>query len=181
MHEKANFCFELYKAFRTRNQKRLRKLNDQILKAAVLSFKKELFDLAVYSYVLSKVVSKPRFLAKEYDTIMNSIESSLHNIVDFAYADLEKWNRGVTILEKDIAALEKDDPRYVTTLIRKGRLKSAATMYAQGLSLSLCSELTGIEKQEILDYSGKTVMFERLREEKDIFERIKIARRMILE
>lgn len=181
MNEKANFCFELYKAFKHRNQKRLRKLNDHILKSAVLSFKKELFDLAVYAYVLSKVVSKPRFLAKEYKSITDSIERALHNVVDLAYADLDKWNRGVALLEKEITALEKEDPRYVTTLIRKGRLKSAATMYAQGLSLSLCSELTGIEKQEILNYSGKTVMFERLREEKDIFERIKLARKMVLE
>ena len=61
----------------------------------------------------------------------------------------------------------------------KGRLKVAATMYAQGVSLGLASEMTGIEKQEIMDYAGKTMMFDRVKDEKTVLERIKNARNLI--
>ena len=55
----------------------------------------------------------------------------------------------------------------------------AATFYAQGMSLGVASEMTGIQKQEILDYAGQTMMFDRLKEEKTIKERMKIARQLI--
>ncbi|MBI5047018.1 hypothetical protein HZC07_04800, partial [Candidatus Micrarchaeota archaeon] len=55
----------------------------------------------------------------------------------------------------------------------------AATMYAQGLSLGVSSQTTGLEKQEILDYAGETMMFDRLKDVKDISERMKFARKML--
>ena len=57
----------------------------------------------------------------------------------------------------------------------------AATLYAQGMSLGVASEMTGMEKQEILDYAGETMMFDRLKEEKPIAERMKFARKLIEE
>ena len=57
----------------------------------------------------------------------------------------------------------------------------AATFYAQGMSLGVASEMTGMEKQEILDYAGQTMMFDRLKDEKTIKERMRIARQLISE
>jgi hypothetical protein len=82
-------------------------------------------------------------------------------------------------LEKAIARLERRDPRFVVDLVTKGRLKMAATFYAQGMSLGIAAEMTGLEKQEILDYAGETMMFDRLRTEKGIAERMKAARKLL--
>jgi hypothetical protein len=57
----------------------------------------------------------------------------------------------------------------------------AATFYAQGMSLGVSSDMTGVEKQEILDYAGQTMMFDRMKEEKTIKERMKIAHQLISE
>ena len=82
-------------------------------------------------------------------------------------------------MEKYIGRLEEKDPRFVVDLVTKGRLKMAATFYAQGMSLGVAAEMTGLDKQEIQDYAGETMMFDRLKDEKGIAERMKTARKLI--
>lgn len=82
-------------------------------------------------------------------------------------------------IEKAISCFDSKDPRFAIDLITKGKLKMAATFYAQGMSLGVASEMTGMQKQEILDYAGQTMMFDRLKEEKTIKERMKVARQLI--
>ena len=148
-------------AFDKYNQKKLRKINDDLLKQAVVSFTKMLYQLAVLSYVLSKIISKPRFLKKENEVKMLEIEKAIQAMIQAENEEgaLNKFN---DIFEA-IKSLEKDDPRFLIDLVSKGRLKVAATAYAQGVSLGVASEMTSMDKQEIMDYAGKTMMFERKR------------------
>ncbi|MFA5050019.1 MAG: hypothetical protein WC501_03345 [Candidatus Micrarchaeia archaeon] len=178
MQEKKEFCRKIYSYFKNKNMKGMKKLNDQILKMAVIQFSKELFDLAVYSYILSKIISKPRFLSEEYREWLESIEIDLLTLPDSLEESKKEWNSSIQRLKKSILNLEKNDSRYVMNLIKKGEIKSAATLYAQGLSLGLASKIVGIEQQELLNYAGKTMMFDRISEEKDIFERVKNAKKM---
>ena len=67
----------------------------------------------------------------------------------------------------------------MVSLVNKGKLKMAATFYAQGMSLGVAADLTGLEKQEILNYAGESMMFDRLKDEKSISERMKAARRFL--
>jgi hypothetical protein len=169
-------------AFKKRNQRRLRKLNDYILRETAVDCNQVNFELAIVSYVLSKIVSKPRFLTKEFDECLYDIERSLEKIVRRMKRAEEKELLSLfKDVEKNIACLDKKDPRFVISLVMKGKLKMAATFYAQGMSLGVASEMTGIEKQEILDYAGQTMMFDRMKEEITIKERMKIARQLISE
>jgi hypothetical protein len=171
---------KILSAFRKRNQRKLRKLNDEVLRVAPLEFTVTNYNLAVYSYVLSKIVSKPRFLRKECEPCLKGVERAMEEIVnrmDGASDDelLSMFHE----LDKAIACLEEKDPRFVMGLLTKGKLKMAATFYAQGMSLGVASEMTGLDKQEILDYAGETMMFDRLKEEKSIAERMKTARKLL--
>lgn len=170
----------MYEAFKKRDQRKLRKLNDKILKTAVLEFSRKLYDLSVFSYVLSKIISKPRYVSKEMEKFMEPIEQDLKQMAKSAddYSE-EEWKIQVNILEKDIEHLEGEDPRFIISLMQKGKLKVAATLYAQGISLGLASEMTGMNKQDILDYAGKTMMFDRLKEEKGILERVRYLRKLV--
>ncbi len=138
------------------------------------------FNLAVFSYVLSKIVSKPRFLGEDCRAGLAGIERVFERLVE----RLDSANEAELLqifseLESAISQLEDKDPRFVVNLVTKGKLKMAATFYAQGMSLGIAAELTGLEKQEILDYAGETMMFDRLRDEKSISERMKDARRLL--
>jgi len=173
-------AFEILDAFKSRNQKRLRKLNDEILKEVTLDFSNTKYELAVFSYVLSKIVSKPRFLSRERVPSIRKIEDDIRDMAHVIgeveeQIILDKFRK----IEESISHLEQFDARFVRDLMSKGRLKAAATMYAQGISLGLASELTKIPKQDILDYAGRTMMFDRLKEEMPVKQRLKAARRIL--
>lgn len=174
--------YSIYLSFKKREQKRLRKLSDEIVKQNVISFTKQLFNLAVFSYILSKILSKPRYTDRAYAGKMADIEHALSEVAEkiegASDAEVEKL---FATLELSIHNLESTDRRFLIDLISKGRLKVAAIMYAQGISLGLASQLTGIGKQDIMDYAGKTMMFDRVKEEKDVKERLKAVRRIIEE
>jgi hypothetical protein len=167
-------------AFRKRDQRALRKLNDELLRVTAMDCDKVCFDMAVFSYVLSKVVSKPRYLGKEYEQSLKEIARIFQSIVDsLETSDQDGLLALFSNLEAAISRLEEKDPRFIVDLVTKGRLKMAATFYAQGVSLGVAAEMTGLDKQEILDYAGETMMFDRLKEEMKIEERLKTARKFL--
>jgi hypothetical protein len=173
---------KILSAFRKQDQRQLRKLNDEVLKAAATQFDFVSFNLAVFSYVLSKIVSKPRFLQPEYRSGLNSIASKLEASVNkLETASEQELKLLFSEIEKSITHLEEKDPRFIIDLVTKGKLKMAATFYAQGMSLGVAAERTGLEKQEILDYAGETMMFDRFKSEKSISERMKDARKLLSE
>ncbi|MFH1521255.1 MAG: hypothetical protein ABID61_06425 [Candidatus Micrarchaeota archaeon] len=167
-------------SFKARDQRKLRKLNDEVLKVSYLEFNKVTYNLGTLSYVLSKIVSKPRFLSSACSTSLNAIEKLLAKLAN--RIDVAQEDELLTIfsdLERTIAHLEERDPRFIINLVAKGKLKMAATFYAQGMSLGVAADMTGLDKQEILDYAGETMMFDRLKDEIKISDRMKIARRLI--
>lgn len=171
---------KILSSFRARNQRKLRKLNDEILKSTALDFDRIHFNLSVFSYVLSKILSKPRFLEKECEDCLKRIEEALEKLSEHIDSSSENEILDIfTELEHGIACLEEKDPRFVIDLITKGKLKTAATLYAQGISLGVAAEMTGLEKQDILDYAGETMMFDRLKDEKTISDRMKVARKLL--
>ncbi|MBD3389952.1 hypothetical protein GF415_03295 [Candidatus Micrarchaeota archaeon] len=168
-------------AFKERDQRKMRRANDTIMTLSASRFSKEMYELAVYSYVLSKVLSKPRFMSKKYSATHKEIQAILNSMVrDAKKRDKKAFRVAVKGLRTSIQTLESRDSRYIKTMIEKGRLKTAATLYAQGLSLSTASKLTGVESQEIMDYAGKTRMFDRVTGGKSLASRIDYARKMLL-
>jgi hypothetical protein len=167
---------EVLDAFLKKNQKKMRKTNDKILAELMLSFSKEMFRLAVASYVLSKILSKPRFYGRAYKEAFERMAQVLGHMERSA-GNPEGYNIAADNLEETIRQMESEDPRFVKTLMEKGKLKTAAILYAQGMSLSLAAEETGISKQDIMDYSGKTMMADRVAEAVRISDRVKKAKR----
>lgn len=170
---------EIFAAFKKKDAKKLRKLNDTMLREASLAYSKKLFHLAVVSYVLSKILSKPRFMEPGFRARISDIEKALGemSLCGEECTD-EEFRPRFAKLEAAIKNLEAGDPRFVIDLLSKGKLKVAATLYAQGISLGMSSEISGVEKQEILSYAGHTMMFDRLKEEKTAGDRLKALKRI---
>lgn len=170
----------LYSNFKKKNEKKLRKTGDDFLSEAIMRNSRLFFEFSVIAYVLSKILSKPRFLTDKYEKELAKIENLLKQIeagagkkTDEEFLDLIKK------IEVIINSMEAEDKRFFIGLLTKGRLKSAATMYAKGVSLGLAAEISGAGQQEIQKYAGDSMMFDRLKEEMDIRERIKKARKLM--
>ncbi len=176
--ESFDVASSILSAFQKRDSRKLRKLNDDLVKEAVIHFTKVMYEYAVLSYVLSKILSKPRFLTPQYAHTIDNISRRLNALSRSRDADERTALIRIKEVKSAIHDLERRDERFVLDLMTKGNLKVAATLYAKGVSLGTASEMTGINKQEILDYAGKTMMFDRIKEEKTLEDRMKIVRRL---
>ncbi|VVC01513.1 Uncharacterised protein [uncultured archaeon] len=165
-------------ALKERDVHAMRKVNDRCIDETAVKFSQHTYLFALISYVLSKVMSKPRFYtqsrAKEslarVALLLRSCESCAKK-ADYAGL-LSSQNRILLAIEK----MDDADRRFVKGIIAKGKLKIASTLYAQGISLGLSSEMTGTDKRELLLYAGQTMMFDRLHEKKTIGQRMKDLR-----
>ncbi|MFH1221731.1 MAG: hypothetical protein V1492_01465 [Candidatus Micrarchaeota archaeon] len=170
----------LYNNFKKRNEKHLRKLADDFLDESIMRPSKLFFELAVISYVFSKILSKPRFLTDKYKDEFNRMEQLIKQLNDgVGKKSDEEFFLLTKKVEDIINSIESQDKRFFIGLLAKGRVKNAATMYAKGVSLGLAAEVSGVGQQEIQKYSGDSMMFDRLKEETDIRERMKKVRRLL--
>ena len=163
-----------------RNEKKLRKLSDDFLDESIMRPSKLFFELAVISYVFSKMLSKPRFLTDKHKAEFDRMEQLLKQMNDGVGKKTDDEFFALTKKIEDIVnTLEAEDKRFFLGMLAKGRVKNAATMYAKGVSLGLAAEVSGVGQQEIQKYSGDSMMFDRMKEEMDIRERVKKARKLL--
>ena len=170
----------LYNNFKVKKEKKLRKLKDDFLDEAIIRNSKLFFELSVTSYVLSKILSKPKFLVDRYKDELQTIEKHLRN---FREGMGKKSDQQFLTIINDIYSIikkmEEEDKRFFRDIISKGRVKMAATMYAKGVSVGVACAMGEVDQQEMLDYAGETMMFDRVKEEVPIKERLKRARRLL--
>ncbi|MEM4133785.1 MAG: hypothetical protein QXO35_01860 [Candidatus Micrarchaeia archaeon] len=165
-------------AFKDYDIKKLREINNKCEKNILLD-EKLFFTLALLSYTLSKILVKARF---RNASLYQKIDINLTQAVQFAKSKDEialissVWKTLETITDFD-----EKDKRYIIGIIEKGRTKIAASLYAQGLSLSRTISITGAQKQEVLNYSGKTVMSDRVGRTISAKERFNIAKKILKE
>lgn len=170
---------QIHKAFSSRKFSKLRKIEAELLNELLKKFSQNMLQVAIITYVLSKILSKPRFFAKENKQEIIQIENKLKELCDYK-AQTKDYDKKMNEVEQAIVALEKKDPRYIFDLFTKAKVKIAATLYAKGMSLGVVSKETNIPKEEILSYAGKTMMFDRLKEEMTMKDRVKLAKKIIL-
>ncbi|VVB56558.1 Uncharacterised protein [uncultured archaeon] len=150
--------------FARQDAQALRAVYQQLLEDIAFSYDEPKYQLAMLSYALSKVVSKPRFWrAHKQNRYWEETRRMLAEMEMQAREGRMKEARRILsqILER-VETAEEQDPRFVRGLVLKARIKSASTFYASGLSLGRAAELSGLDKREILSYAGQTRMNERL-------------------
>lgn len=163
-------------AFRDYDIKLLREISNKCEKDILIE-EKLFFTLSLLSYTLAKILTKSRF---RNATLYNKININLSNAVEFAKKrdEIAVINSAWNIL-KIITNFDEKDKRYIIGLIEKGRTKIAASLYAQGLSLSRVISITNAQKQEVLNYSGKTVMSDRMGRTITAKERLDMAKKLL--
>ena len=179
-------------ALREHDVRAMRKINDRCVQETAIKFEQHTYLFALITYVLSKILSKPRYLnGKEgpkgkaaSSSKLGNAKASLASIASLlhsceSYAKEADYNSLLSCQNKVLSAIEKlddKDRRFVKGILHKGRLKIASTLYAQGLSLGSAAEMTGTDKRELLSYAGQTMMFDRVKEKKGIEERMRDLR-----
>jgi hypothetical protein len=165
-------------ALRNHDVRAMRKINDRCIDETALKFQQPTYNYALVTYVLAKILSKPRYFKRgsakgalsSIDKLLRACEGAAKE-ADYA-ALLAAQGKIIATMEK----MDDEDRRFVKGIMQKARLKIASTLYAQGLSLGNASDIAGADKREVLLYAGQTMMFDRLLEKKGMEERLKELR-----
>jgi len=169
---------EMLNALMTNELSELRKISDRCISSFALGEEKELLDIAITSYILVKVLEKPRYWYKKVKRdFIEKVEENLHNAIasleENRPDDMKAYLNSIT---EELKAFDTEDRRYVQSLFNKARLRIASYLYAQGFSLGNAIALTGTTKSAVMSYSGKTLMHDRAGKTKSIEERLKHVR-----
>ena len=156
----------------------MRRINDRCIEETAIKFESSTYLFALISYVLSKIISKPRYYKqKKSKDALSALSLSLRLCESQAKnADYSGLAATQNKILSSIEEMDEKDRRFVKGILTKGRLKIASTLYAQGISLGNAAEMTGTDKREVLLYAGQTMMFDRLKEKKSMEERMKDLR-----
>ncbi len=92
--------------------------------------------------------------------------------------DARRGQTAVLRRSSAIGSLDAMDRRFIPTLGVKSKVKIDSTLYAQVFSLGIASEITGVDQREIMSYAGGTMMFDRLKSEVKMNERLRRARKI---
>ena len=163
-------------AFKDRNVKFLKKIQYECIEHMAIEFNHNIFNLAIICYMLSKMISKPRYWqTRSISGYLNKIEKSLDDIIKNANNE-RKVSKILQDIMDTVMNLDVKDKRYLYNLIEGAKVKIGSSLYAKGMTLGVASDLSGAEKNEIMEYVGKTTIHENIKEPIDIKERMKKVR-----
>ena len=171
---------EMLSALMTSELSALKKISDRCISSFALEEQPDLLEVAITSYVLAKVLEKPRYWDKKIkrefvERVQESLQNAISSLDENRPEDMRAYLKSI---EDDLKAFDTEDRRYIGSLFHKARLRFASYLYAQGFSLSNAIALTGTSKSDVLDYSGKTLMHDRVGKTKSIEERLKNVRKI---
>lgn len=178
MYEKfiQNKAKEIKKAFKERSVKKIKRVQYECIEHIAVEFNHNVFNLAILCFMLNKMISKPRYWRKKgIAGYLKKIETSLDKLAK-SYKKEEEVSQILEKLMSTVNTLDIYDKRFVHGLIENAKIKIGSTLYAKGITLGVAVDLSGANKNEIMEYIGKTTMPERLKEPIDIRERMKKVR-----
>jgi len=160
----------------------MRKINDRCIEETAIKFEQPTYQFALISYVLSKILSKPRYLraegAKEKIGKISALLSACETQAREASYPALSYSQEKVL--SAITSMDEEDRRFAKSILQKGRLKIASTLYAQGISLGNAAEMAGTDRRELLLYAGQTMMFDRVKEKRTIAQRMKSLREIFV-
>ncbi len=138
------------KAFKKDNPRKLRKISNQITEKAMITREKELIEMSIIAYALSKILRKPHYREEPgWNEFKEKIQKELEE-------NTKKKREMLENIKKIIKEFNEEAGNYIEGVIDHGRKKQASRLYSLGLSLKSSVEITGTSQEKLLPYLGAT-------------------------
>ncbi len=118
--------------------------------------------IAVLAYSLSKIIERYRFKeTKQLLNFHNNIINGLKTIrKDLINNNIEAYKNTLKSLFKIIEEFDHKLAIYVQRVIEKSKIKKGSVMFEHGISLARVADLVGISRWDLMNYIGKTRVFD---------------------
>ena len=178
-----SFLLKKLEELRTYSKKqsisRLKMAGDEISSESLVRDDKNLVNVAIVFYSLSKLLQKHYILSTPawklfYSDFRRATEEAEKALKD---GEMEGFYELFSDLVKEIGNLSMEQGRFQSSLVEKAKIKTATQIYAHGASLRTASEFVGGEARELASYIGVTKLPDKYGT-MSVKERLKLADRI---
>ncbi|MBD3310752.1 hypothetical protein GF351_06045 [Candidatus Woesearchaeota archaeon] len=151
----------------------LKEISDHTIHSASIYQDQDAVQIAVVIYALYKMIMRGaatnfyrRFLTK------------LAKAHDFlAQKDINKYRNMIKSMFSEISRQDRKLKLYIEDVVAKARIKKGSKLFEHGLSAATAADVLGISQWELLNYLGKTKIYEQL-PQRNVEYRIRLARKL---
>jgi len=141
----------------------LHSISDHIIHSMSIYQDKDVVDVAVAIYALSKIYEKERHLkSKQIRIFTREILSLLKRAINNLEQNKEReFRETIKKVLADIHALDREINVYIEDVLEFAKIKKGSRLYEHGLSLGQAAATTGVSKWELMPATGETITHER--------------------
>ena len=152
-----------YDAIKQKLFANLHGLSDHIIHSMSILQDKDIVDVAVAIYALSKIYEKERHIKhKRIKAFTREILNLLRKAVKALKADREKdYQKAIAKILADIQGLDRKINVYIEDVLEFARVKKGSRIYEHGISLGQAAKAAGVTKWELMPVAGETITHER--------------------
>ncbi len=141
---------------------KLKTLSNYTIHNASIFQDEDSISIATLTYSLSKIIERYEYKeTKEFLNFHKNITSGLKTLRKELINDNIQIYKD--ILKNLFEEIEKFDHKlalYVQRVIEKSKIKKGAAMFEHGISLARVADLLGISRWDLMNYVGKTTVFD---------------------
>ena len=170
------------KAFNNYDANTIMELSNHIIHSASIYQDKLTSMTAIITYSLGKIIARGkvrRYPQKAWEEFKARIRNGLNKALTSANEnDLNGLRKALLMIQQGVIKLDESFMSYAEVVITKGKMNKGAKMHEHGVSVKRIADLFGVSEWELMNYIGKTNIYERDITTSNVKERLKKARRL---
>ena len=128
--------------------------------------------VGIVMYALSKVIQRAKidknYIAKQLASAKEGLKMD----------DVRAYRKAMQKITARITEVDIKMGTYVTSVIEQAQLKKGFKLFDHGISVARAAKVLGVSQWELMDYIGKTNVFEESATRVDIRNRLQLARKL---
>jgi len=154
----------------------LSKVSDHVIHNASVYQDEDSISVAVLIYSIYKIIERPMYLdEKSYRLIEGLIKEAKTYLEK---DNVQNYRKAIIRVFRLIGKLDLKFKMYVEEVVNKARIKKGSKMFEHGISAARAADLMGISQWELLQYIGKTEVFDKEVFVDDTIGRLKFTRKL---
>ena len=157
-----NILKESLIAIKENNAVKLRDLSNQIIHNSSIFQDEDAITIAVLEYSLSKIFERTDY--KEYNDWKIFYQITIENLEkaekELTNNNIQNYRNAIKQILNVINKLSSDLKRFIKEVIEKAQIAKGSRLYEHGISIGKTAELLGISKWDLMEYAGKTGIYD---------------------
>ena len=155
----------------------LKELSNHTIHNSAIYQDSDSINTAVLIYSLYKLFNKPNFSEEDYERVLKELDNAIVALKEDNYAKYNSAYKNIYHLLSLVREI-KDNIKYV---IQQAQIKKGSRVVYHGLSIAQAANIFGISQWDLMNYLGKTNIYDSFTPEIPVKKRLEFAQEVFRE